>query len=237
MFYPRRLFLYNPPHARCPAGSGNFLCAVFRCGFERGSVCLCQAAWRAERNHSSAIFKAVRQVLDALEGRRLKEIVVGSGPGAYGGIRVALAVADGLSLVHGSRVAAFSSWNGLGLHHGEACVMSDARRGGWTWGRLENGVLTDVPAVLPAEQARVSVAECDGKRRAAVFSTETADHLAAREMSGNAPVYPTAEALGAVWLSLAEARREELLESPAEPLYVRAPHITRAKRPAWAVKA
>ena len=58
-----------------------------------GESLLCQAAWRAERNHSSAIFKAVRQVLDALEGRRLKEIVVGSGPGAYGGIRVALAVA------------------------------------------------------------------------------------------------------------------------------------------------
>ena len=201
-----------------------------------GESLLCQAAWRAERNHSSTIFKAVRQVLDALEGRRLKEIVVGSGPGAYGGIRVALAVADGLSLVHGSRVAAFSSWNGLGRDHGEACGMSDARRGGWTWGRLENGVLTDVPAVLPAEQARASVAECMGKG-VPVFSTETADHLAAREMSGIVPVYPSAEALGAVWLSLAEARREELLESPAEPLYVRAPHITRAKRPAWAVKA
>ena len=201
-----------------------------------GESLLCQAAWRAERNHSSAIFKAVRQVLDALEGRRLKEIVVGSGPGAYGGIRVALAVADGLSLVHGSCVAAFSSWNGLGLHHGEACVMSDARRGGWTWGRLENGVLTDVPAVLPAEQARACVAECMGKG-VPVFSTETAAHLAARDMPGIVPVCPCAGALGAAWLSLAEARREELLESPAEPLYVRAPHITRAKRPAWAVKA
>ena len=201
-----------------------------------GESLLCQAAWRAERNHSSAIFKAVRQVLDALEGRRLKEIVVGSGPGAYGGIRGALAVADGLSLVHGSRVAAFSSWNGLGLHHGEACVMSDARRGGWTWGRLEKGDLTDVPAVLPAEQARACVAECMGKG-VPVFSTETAEHLAAREMSGIVPVYPSAEVRGAAWRSLAESRREELLESPAEPLYVRAPHITRAKRPAWAVKA
>jgi len=110
-----------------------------------GERLLCQTAWRAERNHSSAIFKAVRQVLDALEGRRLKEIVVGSGPGSYGGIRVALAVADGLSLVHGSRVAAFSSWNGLDLLHGKACVMSDARRGGWTWGKLENGVLHTFP--------------------------------------------------------------------------------------------
>lgn len=201
-----------------------------------GERLLCQTAWRAERNHSSAIFKAVRQVLDALEGRRLKEIVVGSGPGAYGGIRVALAVADGLSLVHGSRVAAFPSWNGLGLLHGKACVMSDARRGGWTWGKLENGVLTDVPAVLPAEQARTCVAECM-KKGVPVFSTETAEHLAAREMSGIVPVYPSAGALGAAWLAQAESRREELLESPAEPLYVRAPHITRAKRPAWAVKA
>ncbi|MFG6362888.1 MAG: tRNA (adenosine(37)-N6)-threonylcarbamoyltransferase complex dimerization subunit type 1 TsaB [Akkermansia muciniphila] len=201
-----------------------------------GERLLCQTAWRAERNHSSAIFKAVRQVLDALEGRRLKEIVVGSGPGSYGGIRVALAVADGLSLVHGSRVAAFSSWNGLDLLHGKACVMSDARRGGWTWGKLENGVLTDVPAVLPAEQARACVAECLEKG-VPVFSTETAEHLAAREMSGIVPVCPSAGALGAAWMAQTEARREELLESPAEPLYIRAPHITRAKRPAWAVKA
>ena len=201
-----------------------------------GKKLLCRAAWRAERNHSSAIFKAVRQVLDALEGRRLKEVVVGSGPGAYGGIRVALAVADGLSLVHGSRVAAFPSWNGLGLHHEKACIMSDARRGGWTWGRLENGILADVPEVLPEERARICVAECREKG-VPVFSTETAEHLLAREMPGIVPVCPSAEALGAAWLFLAEARREELLESPAEPLYVRAPHITRAKRPAWAVKA
>lgn len=87
-----------------------------RHGAERN--CCARVEWRAERNHSSAIFEAVRQALDALEGRCLKEIVVGSGPGAYGGIRVALAVADGLSLVHGSRVAAFSSWNGLGIHDG-----------------------------------------------------------------------------------------------------------------------
>lgn len=153
MFYARRNFLYNPPHAK-------MLCWFWklparslppRHGAERN--CCARVEWRAERNHSSAIFEAVRQALDALEGRCLKEIVVGSGPGAYGGIRVALAVADGLSLVHGSRVAAFSSWNGLGIHDGKACVMSDARRGGWTWGRLENGILAAAPEVLPAEQA------------------------------------------------------------------------------------
>lgn len=201
-----------------------------------GKELLCRVEWRAKRNHSSAVFGAVRQVLDALEGRRLKEIVVGSGPGAYGGIRVALAVADGLSLVHGSRVAAFSSWNGLGVHDGKACVASDARRGGWTWGRLEDGTLAGAPEVLPAEQVRARVAECL-KSGVPVYSTETAEHLAAREMQGIVPVCPSAEALGGAWLSLAANLREKLLESTAEPLYVRAPHITCAKRPAWAVKA
>lgn len=138
--------------------------------------------------------------------------------------------------VHGSRVAAFSSWNGLGIHDGKACVMSDARRGGWTWGRLENGILAAAPEVLPAEQARARMAECL-ENGVPVYSTETAETLAAREMTGGVPVYPHAEALGVAWQSLAAGRREELLEGPAEPLYVRAPHITCAKRPAWAVKA
>lgn len=201
-----------------------------------GGELLCRVEWRAERNHSSSIFEAVRQALDALEGRRLKEIVVGSGPGAYGGIRVALAVADGLSLVHGSRVAAFSSWNGLGIRDGKACVASDARRGGWTWGRLEHGLLAGAPEVLPAEQARARVAECL-ENGVPVYSTEPAETLAAREMVGIVPVCPHAEALGTAWQSLAAIRREEFLESPAEPLYVRPPHITCSKRPAWAVKA
>lgn len=201
-----------------------------------GEELLCRVEWKAERNHSSAIFEAVRQALASLEGRRLKEIVVGSGPGAYGGIRVALAVADGLSLVHGSRVAAFSSWNGLGIPHGKACVMSDARRGGWTWGKLESGFLAGAPEVLPAEQARARAAECLEKG-IPVYSTEKAETLSAREMEGIIPVCPYAEALGTAWRFLAVGRREEILEIPAEPLYVRAPHITCAKRPAWAVKA
>lgn len=195
-----------------------------------------QVEWKAERNHSSAIFSAVRRLLTALEGYRLREIVVGSGPGSYGGVRVALAVADGLSLVHGARVAAFSSWNGLGIRDARACVMSDARRGGWAWGRMTAGFLEDAPEVLTGEQTRNRVAAClEGG--VPVFSTEAAETLAARGMAGIAPAFPHAEALGNAWRALSPQRREELLSRPSEPLYVRAPHITCAKRPAWAVRA
>lgn len=235
MFYARRNILYNP-RMQDALLVLETSCAQCSAAVWGGSELLCRVEWRAERNHSSAIFEAVRQALDSLEGRLLKEIAVGSGPGAYGGIRVALAVADGLSLVHGSRVAAFCSWNGLGIHDDEAFVMSDARRGGWTWGRVEHGFLVAPPEVLPAEQARARVAECL-KNGVPVYSTETAENLAAREMAGVVSVVPDAEALGIAWQALPADRREKLLEGPAEPLYVRAPHITCAKRPAWAVKA
>lgn len=201
-----------------------------------GAELLCLEEWEAERNHSSVIFETVRKVLAALDRRRLKEIVVGSGPGSYGGIRVALAVADGLSLVHGSRVAAFCSWNGLDIHGERACVMSDARRGGWAWGRMMNGLMEDTPEVLPAEQVQLRLEECL-KNGVPVYSTETGAALAAKGMDGVIPVFPRADALGRAWQALAAERREELLGRSAEPLYVRAPHITCAKRPAWAVKA
>lgn len=192
--------------------------------------------WKAERNHSSAIFHSLGQILAALEGYSLKEIVVGSGPGSYGGVRVALAVADGLSLVHGSRVVSFSSWNGLGIRDARAWVLSDARRGGWAWGKMTAGFLEGIPEVLSAERTLDRLAEC-AESGIPVYSPEAAEVLDARGMKGIAPACPCAEALGRSWQSLPSGRREEFLEQPAEPLYVRAPHITSAKRPAWALKA
>lgn len=192
--------------------------------------------WVAERNHAAAIFGALQRLLPALEGHRLAEIVVGSGPGSYGGVRVALAVADGFALVHGARVAAFGSWNGLGVDDAEALVISDARRGGWAWGRLCGGLLDGEPEVLPADRTMERIGEC---RQAGlpVYSTETAEALSAKGMEGVRPVQPGAEALARAWCALPGDRRESLLSGTAEPLYVRAPHITCAKRPAWAVKA
>ena len=86
------------------------------------------------------------------------------------------------------------------------------------------------------EQAAARVRECL-ETGVPVYSTEAAGTLAARGMEGVVPVLPHAEALGSAWMALDTVRREELLAAPAEPLYVRAPHITSSKRPAWAVKA
>ena len=163
-----------------------------------------------------------------LEGRRLAEIVVGSGPGSYGGIRVALAVADGLSLVHGSRVAAFSSWNGLGIHAPLACVMSDARRGGWAWARVTAGVLEGALEVLPGEQAAARVGMPGD--RSSVYSTGAAGTWPPGAWRASCPFCRTRKRwvpLGWLWTRCVG---EELLAAPAEPL-MSGSHITSSNAP------
>ncbi len=194
------------------------------------------AEWQAQRNHASAIFKPLQQVLESIKEHVPHEILVGAGPGSYGGVRVALAVADGLALAYGGRVTSFCSWNGLGIEQAEAWVISDARRGGWAWGRLINGVMNAVPEILSAEQSSERLAAC-AAAGVPVYSTEEAEKLATCGMGHIPVVFPHAVALGKLWLSMSEAEKDLFRARPAEPMYVRPPHITNSKRPAWAVKA
>ncbi len=195
-----------------------------------------RADWEAERNHASAIFEPLQRVLQAIKGREPDEILVGSGPGSYGGVRVALAVADGLALANGGRVTAFCSWNGLGIADAEAYVISDARRGGWAWGHLINGVMNAAPQILTAEQTLQKMTEC-ADAGVPVYTTEGPEKLAGSGINQVTAVQPDAEALGRLWLKMSEEEKELFRARPAEPMYVRAPHITNSKRPAWAVKA
>ncbi len=200
-----------------------------------GEVAAC-AEWQAQRNHASAIFKPLQQVLESIKEHAPQEILVGSGPGSYGGVRVALAVADGLALAYGGRVTSFCSWNGLGIEQAEAWVISDARRGGWAWGRLINGVMNAAPEILSAERSAERLAEC-AAAGIPVYSTEEPEKLSASGMGSIPALVPHAAALGKLWLSMSEAEKAPFRERPAEPVYVRPPHITNSKRPAWAVKA
>ncbi len=195
-----------------------------------------RADWVAERNHASAIFQPLEGVMRAIKGREPAEILAGPGPGSYGGVRVALAVADGLALANGGRVTAFCSWNGLGIADAEAYVISDARRGGWAWGYLVNGVMNAAPQILTAEQTCRKMAECS-EQGVPVYTTETAEKAAECGIRPACVVQPDAEALGRLWLKMSEEEKSAFRARPAEPLYVRAPHITNSKRPAWAVKA
>lgn len=183
--------------------------------------------WHAERNHDAYLFPALRDALNLLGDEPLDLILVGAGPGSYGGVRVALAAAVGLSMVRGAPVVALPSW--LQLTKDGMSIFSDAKRGGWTL-QPPDGDLR----VVGADELRQLAA--DG---AALGTVETREHLAALGLPTSVPcsLRPDAEGLVASWLALSPDRRQHFADKPAEPIYVRPPHITAAKHKPWEIRA
>lgn len=190
-----------------------------------GGELLCRRNWTAERNHDAYLFPALQEALQVLGDRPLHDIVIGAGPGSYGGVRVALAAGVGIAAVRGSHLVSVCSW--AQLAQGEACVLSDARRGGWTLRRPDGSI-----EVLTAEQLQELAAQ-----GTPLLSAEPAGAL---EHLGITPaaeaLVPTAEGLVQTWLALPEVERAAARKRPAEPIYVRPPHITKALHKPWEIR-
>ncbi len=187
---------------------------------------LYSARWQAERNHDAHLFPALQQALDLLGDAPLRLILIGAGPGSYGGVRVALAAAVGLATVSGAQTVAIPSWDHLAAEAGEnACIISDARRGGWTL-RRPNGHIDVISAdELSAQPLRL-------------YSIEPASVPAQRGIHvQRGGLIPTAEGLVRSWLALTPEAQAELAARTPEPIYVRPPHITAAKRKPWETRA
>ncbi len=211
---------------------------ALECSQPDASLCLADAEgkvlysalWHAERNHDAYLFPALQEAMEHLgEDTSLTHILVGAGPGSYGGVRVALAAAVGISTVTGARSVAIDSWADLAARAGTgACIISDARRGGWTLRRPDGHIDVLSTAELLATQAA-------GAR---LFSIEAEEELKARGITIEAGGQtPGAEGLVRTWFSLTAEQQHQLAARTPEPIYVRPPHITAAKRKPWETKA
>ncbi len=179
--------------------------------------------WYVDRNHDAELFPALEQCLAILADRPLDLILVGSGPGSYGGVRVALAAAEGISLVRASKIAAIDSWAQLAVG-GRDWIISDAKRGGWTLrhpgGLIEVSTIEAINALL-----------AQGER---IGSVESAELLTKNDLSEvEAALAPSAQGLVETWLHMTPEAQQLLLDTPPAPIYVRQPHITKAKRKPW----
>lgn len=178
--------------------------------------------WNAERNHDSFLFPALQGAMDALADAPLDYVLVGAGPGSYGGVRVALAAGVGVSSVTGARLVAEESW--AQLAEPGACVVADARRGGWTVRRPDGRIEVLSPDELQALTCPV-------------ISTEPAGRLSHLNLCNlqKEGMCPTATGLVSTWLEKSEAEQLAAAARPAEPIYVRPPHITAAARKPWEI--
>ena len=188
----------------------------------QGEQCF-YAEWEAERNHDAHLFPALQQAMDKVATTNgLDYILVGAGPGSYGGVRVALAAGVGIATVTGAKLVAVESWEQLA--EDDACVIADARRGGWT---------------VRFPDARIEVLSHDELKAVQnpFFSVEPARTLAEKgifSVSKEALV-PTAAGLVGTWLRMSPEERAAAAARPAEPIYVRPPHITKATRKPWEI--
>ncbi len=178
--------------------------------------------WETPRNHDSFLFPGLETVLTELGEESIDVILVGAGPGSYGGVRVAIAAASGISMVKGCQLAAIDSW--AALAGGSKLIISDAKRGGWTLRQLNGAIeVHNLDEMLQLQES--------GQRFSTLEKQETL--LAQGLQADEYELVPQATGLIETWLNLSAEQQQALCEQPASPIYVRPPHITKAKRKPW----
>ena len=181
------------------------------------------------RQHARCLLPMVREVLDEAGITRsvLDAVAFGRGPGAFTGVRIAVAVAQGLAFALDKPVLpvcelAVLAQQAVRLHGvSQVAAAIDARMGEVYWGsyRHQHGRLTLMgeEAVLPPEAARLAG---DGPWYGAGTGWQYAGQLPATELGCDAQMLPHAEDVLSLAL-VAWQRGEAQPVEQAQAVYLR----------------
>lgn len=195
----------------------------------QGSIGLWNGTWQeavffSERSHNCTVFDPLQELLDATDGARIAQILVGTGPGSYSGTRVGIAVAQGLAIAHGAQVIGLPSILATTMAHThEKCrAIGDARRGDWWWYDIQQGNCADAPQMGSKEQLAEIVS--DGT------PTFSLDLIPSGSFASVIPQeVPSARLLWEAWQSISTDQQNHWAAQIVQPVYVKPPHITMAK--------
>lgn len=180
-----------------------------------------EAAFITDRAHNAAIFEPLSGLVndhrDSLRG-----LVVGLGPGSYGGVRVGLAVANGLSVAMDLPVAGRSSLEAWEVEENPYVVIGDARRDSFFLAVVRDRILQGEPEL---------VGEPDLPSRIAPFlekgwKIHSSDPKALEIIPETLLSFPTARLLVS---GFGEEDLVACASTSLEPHYLRAPYITTPK--------
>ena len=195
-----------------------------------------QRTFCSDRNHNAQLFEPLQELL--AEGAKPSLVLVGSGPGSYSGTRVGIAAAQGVAIAMGCPAVAVPSLFAVpAVENGAGCLaIGDARRGSFWTVRIGNFRFIEEPSLCDAAQlkAKIAQATADG---VAVFSFEDPSRFPLTEnLSALVKIeIPDATRLWQAWLNVDEKTRRQWSTEIPQPLYLKPPHITPAKRP-WLVQ-
>ncbi|MGC4016886.1 MAG: tRNA (adenosine(37)-N6)-threonylcarbamoyltransferase complex dimerization subunit type 1 TsaB [Luteolibacter sp.] len=182
----------------------------------------------SDRSHNAVLFGPLGELMAGLSPEDIGLVLVGSGPGSYSGTRVGIAAAQGVALAAGCPVVAVPSILAApSVATGACMVVGDARRGSYWISRVEDGCVAREPELIDGEHFSRELAGV----AAVTFETAARDPFpAGLEISRE---IPTARLLWEAWQRSPESERARWAAEAPQPLYLRPPHITEAKRP-WA---
>jgi tRNA threonylcarbamoyladenosine biosynthesis protein TsaB len=111
--------------------------------------CLFEAEFSSNRSHNSMLYGPLTEAM-AVIGRDLARIIIGTGPGSYTGVRIAIAAAQGLAISRQAQVVAHPSITALDSA-ANYWAIGDARRGKFYIAAIINGQLREAPQLHDAE--------------------------------------------------------------------------------------
>jgi tRNA threonylcarbamoyladenosine biosynthesis protein TsaB len=168
-----------------------------------------------DRKHSGLFFENLQ--LCSRKFGAPDTIVVGLGPGSYAGVRIAIATAVGLRAASATKLTGISSLCGIETVATEYCVIGDARRASFFFGRVGNGRLMEGPSLHSGVELEMKIMESS----VPFYASEPLPQFPKATRA-----YPSAR-------RLAEIARDQVGEMAdtrsLEPIYLREPHITVAK--------
>jgi tRNA threonylcarbamoyladenosine biosynthesis protein TsaB len=165
-----------------------------------------------DRKHSGLFFENLQ--LCSREFGAPDTIVVGLGPGSYAGVRIAIATAVGLRAASASKLTGISSICGMETLAREYCVIGDARRTSFFFGRVSHGRLLEGPSLHSGAELEMKIMESS----APLYASEPLPQFPSALLA-----YPSARRLAEVALNQAG----EIADTRSlEPIYLREPHIT-----------
>lgn len=173
-----------------------------------------------DRKHSGLFFENLQLCLQ--RGGAPDAIVVGLGPGSYAGVRIAIAAAVGLRAASAAKLTGIPSICGIEAAR-EYCVIGDARRGSFFFGRVSNGRMIEGPSLHSGEELETRMME----RSWPTYASEMLTRFPLATLA-----YPSARRLA----ELTRDRIGEIADTQLlEPIYLREPHITAPKTPRTSV--
>lgn len=199
---------------------------------------LVQREFTSDRSHNAVLFTPLKELLDARETPEISLVLVGSGPGSYSGTRVGIAAAQGVAIAAAcpaiavpSILAVASAGEGVGY-----LVIGDARRGSFWTAQVDSCSLLSEPELTDLGGLETLVMRAIESGIPVVSFEDSQRFPLTPELRGHVRLeFPNAARLWQAWNLASAKERERWSSQSPQPMYLRPPHITPAKRP-WLVQ-